>query len=349
MKVPTLEVDFYQKSLLGTSGISKPIVVTASDGNDYFIKNQNVYSKHDKRWFEFNAEFFQEFLTSKIAKFLNIPSPDIAIIRITDELLKDNPELQWEKHFIPGLHFATKKIENVQNNLLRNYEQLYRLGKPYTKRSWNDFFSSLYNKDAIPKIIALDLFTMNVDRFTNLNNLIISETVNGRKIISFDYGHCFFGPYYDIDHKPDKNLSCTQIDLDNSSEVKLMAQRISVYFRRLAIVHGEAQSGLGIIFSALQHQIVFKKGDVSINPFEKIIDQIEHFSDALIKEYIDSIPEEWIVGAAWQKDEYFEFLKRQKVLTRPILLKLISDGYFENFGEGGTLKWQTGKNTIIQS
>lgn len=348
MEVPTLEVDFYQASLLGDKGISKPIIVTASDGNDYYVKNQNIYIPNQKKWICFNADFFQEFLTSKIANILNIPTPDIAIINISDELLSEYPELRWNQHFNVGPHFATKKIEHVQNNLIKNYEKAIRAGKPYTIRSWNEFFASVKNKGDISKIIALDLFTMNVDRFTNINNLIVSETEDGRKIISFDYGHCFLSPHYNASSELNSELAINDIDQSNSVEVQLYAQKVAAYYRKLSAQHGQLKFGLGIIFQALQKQINFTNNNNPFNPFGNIINQMENIQEDELKQIIESIPEEWVVGAVWQKNEYLEFLKRQESLTRYIILRLAMDGYFDNFEKGGTLKWQTEKNISMQ-
>jgi hypothetical protein len=347
LDVPELEVDFYHKQLTPTEGVSKPIVVTASDGNEYFLKNESVRSDKDQSWTQFNADFFQELLVSHIARSLNINTPDVAIINITDELIEDYPDLKWNNHFNPGPHFATKKIENVQNNLLRNYEKAYLAGKTYTKRSWNSFFASINNKEIIPKIITLDLFTSNVDRFTNLNNILVSDTPTGRELISIDYGHCFFGPRYEI--YPDANLNFNKIDTSNDVQLSHFTKSITDFYRRLAVQHAEGEHGLGIIFEELQKFIRFGGKSNDINPFDQIVAQVENYSDTILETYINAIPKEWIVGSAHQKNDYLNYLVRQKPLVRPLIEKFVKEKYFENYNENGDqLKWIKEKNMNIQ-
>lgn len=67
-----LFIDMIHESLNPKIGVSHPIAITASDGNDYILKNDLVINEDGTSTHQ-DAEFFQESLGMQLAGYLNIP------------------------------------------------------------------------------------------------------------------------------------------------------------------------------------------------------------------------------------------------------------------------------------
>lgn len=99
MRILNIDVPLFSQS--PNQGISHPLMVIASDGNTYILKNQKINN--------FDAMFFQESLSTQLAKQLGIPVPDWKIIEVDNKTLVNFPELQFKYKFEPGKYYATKK------------------------------------------------------------------------------------------------------------------------------------------------------------------------------------------------------------------------------------------------
>lgn len=315
------------------TGISRPIIVIGEDGNTYILKNQNVFNSKINRWVTFDCMFLQELLVYQIAKYLDIDTPDCAILNVDEQLLNANPELRFENRYTPGIHFGSKLIDNVENNIVENYEKMMRLGKPYIKKSWNAFFKKIHNPENIPKVIALDFLTGNFDRFNNVGNLIVANINKKRKIFAIDHGHCFFGPTWDT--KKQKLMQhVTQVN-----HQQYINEIVAQYFQ-ITIDIKKPFSGLGIIFRAIDQHI--DVSDPEDHSFIDVVSKIESISPSTIDLWFDIIPDEWYVDKRVQKSHYKQFILRQKDIVRGIINELARGSAFSSH-TGGELKWKERK------
>ncbi|MGE7937351.1 HipA family kinase [Bacillus paramycoides] len=321
-----LEVELFLKELGDDQpGMSKPVMVIADDGEQYILKNQNVFDPRPQKWVTWDCMFLQETLVYNIATHLQVPIPECAAITVDKEFIDHAPTLNFKHRYSPGVYFGSKVLENVENNLLDGYQQLLNLGKPYVKTSWNNFFKKITNKDDIPKIIALDLLTANFDRFGNTGNILISRENTDRKMYIIDHGHAFSLPSWSIQKR----------------EFMMQASQNPAYIQHvLQTLHGASGnqpfSGLGKIFRALEQYI-----DIS-NPnqhcFQNIVHEIETISPPLINEWLTDIPEEWFVDKTNQIPLYTRFLMQQKDLIRILINHMAMLGAFDSH-TGGDLSW----------
>lgn len=319
-----LKVDAYLPELGNNRpGQSRPVSVICNDGNTYFLKNQNVHLNNE--WKNFNSMFFHEMFVSNIANYLGLLTPETAIIELDKQTLDQHPTLTFSNRFEPGLHFGSKLIDNVENNLMDNYKQLMLAKKKYIKTSWNTFFKNIYNKDDIPKIIALDLLTFNLDRFTNTGNLIIANNNGKREIYTIDHGHCFRGPIWDF------NKQTFLKSVDNGDHYNL--QVIQEY---MSVNEHKPLSGLGVIFKAIEELVDFS--NPNNHSFMEVVFMVENITSQTIDEWFLNIPNSWYINTDTQKANYKKFILTQKNNIRHIISLLVHYGAFSNI-TGGDLEW----------
>ncbi|WP_283593245.1 HipA family kinase [Limosilactobacillus galli] len=332
----TLNIDVPLFSQVPAQGISHPLPVIASDGNTYILKNQN--SRDDSK--DLDAMFFQEALSTQLAQKLNIPVPDWAIIEIDNQTLLNFPELQFQYKFEPGKYYATRRIENVANDLvaLLNEEIMCKTRGAAIKL--HNIFNKISNKNDIPSIILFDFWVSNVDRFTNSGNLILRIDGKGNYIIAIDFSHCFFGPFWD---KTKQSDFLEIINAVKMSKVRQLSANLTNLYLNLSRDTGQLQWKLGLVFDELQKQIVFNNK----NPFKQAMFKINNISNRQIASMMDKIPANWIVGGADQKALYLNYLNAQKSILPDLMQYQAEQQLYTNF-KGGTLEWRKEKNINIQ-
>lgn len=111
-----------------------------------------------------------EFVCYKLAKLLDIPIPDAALINIDQNSINADPLLQ--KHNItPGLHFGSEFIRKSQPSV-----------QP-------PLINIIQNQEDIPSIILFDQIIYNNDRTENLGNLLID--LKEKRVLVIDHSHPF--------------------------------------------------------------------------------------------------------------------------------------------------------------
>lgn len=239
-----LEIDSYLPNMGKIDGISKPVKIIASDGEVYFLKSDYVYEK--KEWIQLDACFFQEMFAYQIANFLEVPSPEFAIIKIEKDLLDDFPELRFEHHFKEGIYLASKSVEPVTQELKNIFVLMVNYDMNYSSRKLTEFYKSLININDLPKILFFDILTMNSDRFTNDGNIMFQKETDGLKSFSIDYGFCFFNPFWNSKIVPNTAKQALLLDTSKGTE---RADKIINRFNTLSLRHAQKNFSFGIAFS----------------------------------------------------------------------------------------------------
>lgn len=333
-------VDTFLKDQSPSQGQSRPLLVQASDGNQYFIKNNMV--RINGSWVDENAAFFNEVVSHKIAKYLSVPTPEIAILEIESDIMSANSDLLFERRFKKGLYFGSRKIEQAENNLLDNYVNLLRLRKPYISRSWNSYFNNISNPHDISLIIAMDLLLANFDRFDNTGNLIIGNNNNNKRtLFALDHGHCFFGPVYDTSKESLLKLNNV---LGNQESIN---EYVSIHIREVIMIaqydrdnrrdHSRPFNLAGSVFRAIERHVNLENNDN--HSFIDPVYKVEQLHLTQIMDMFSDIPEEWIAGGQAQIKSYSEFIYRQSRIIRYIIQGMVTSGAFSNY-RGGILSWK---------
>ncbi|KAF2424063.1 HipA family kinase [Bacillus subtilis] len=302
-------------------GISKPALVLADDFQKYILKTQKVVVGGKRE--DYNCMFLNEIVSYKIAQYLGVPIPDAAIAFVDPRLIEDDREILFVHKFEEGHFFASQELENTEENLVENYQQMFQMGRPYIKRSWNAFFDNIKNPEDIAKIVAFDLLIANRDRFRNEGNLLIANTEEGRKVFAIDHGHAFFGPTWTSSKIQNMRLAPT-------------GQYVDSFTNYLVDTNEGKIDGLGMIFNAIQSKIDLT--DVKNHSFMNIIAEIEHINERTVDSFFEGIPHEWFIEYDMQTTIYKDFLLKQKGLIRYIIQNLMNINAFSNT-VGGVLHW----------
>lgn len=320
-QIPYVEVDTFLKPL--GQGVSNPVLIIASDSNKYILKTQFVEINGGR--LHYNCLFFNELLTYKIARYLDVPIPPCAIVRVDKDHLNHGPELRFVYRFTEGLHFASKEIEGNENNLLDGYLNLIKMNKPYIKRSWNAFFDRIQNGSKIARIIAMDLLIANFDRFVNEGNLLVASGTNGRMVYAIDHGHAFFGPIWDT---------------RKISELRKVNSPNYIHYHTTQLLNLGMRTGLfagfGEIFKAIEGYVDLT--DPDNHSFIDVVERIESIDEPLLDSWFEEIPDEWYVDKKSQIAEHKNYILRQKDYIRFFVQHLASNRAFSNY-RGGVLKW----------
>lgn len=337
MNINHESVDAIMTSLMPSSGQSKPISILASNGKEYMLKRQLVAI--DGNQVNEDSVFMQELFVTQIASKLQIPVPNVAILEITQKFIDANKDFLFQYKLTPGLYFGSEVLPNVENNLVKNYQLAAQIGKPYVIKSWNSFFKKVSNPDIYTSIIALDLLTVNNDRFNNEGNILVTRKNNLRKVYAIDFGHSFLGPCWkDIT----KQIIFNQIP-DDPNQYSDFVNKIIYGFpispdkRFSGMINGAA---LGRIFRGLENNIDLS--DPANNPFSNIVNKIENLDDSEIINMLDNIPDDWIPGKNLQKSAYYDFVSKNKNIVRYYINELNKCGAFSN-SCGGDLIWINSK------
>lgn len=340
-----LTISFVHDSLDNKPGISKPILITASDGHDYVLKN-NIIEESGRR-FNFDASLMQELLVTQIAEKLHVPTPKCVIIKISKDDLAFFSKLRFSGLFSDGLYYAVEYISDTTNEIMAVLKAGREQGQKFVIREWNKIFKNIVNKEAIAKIFALDFLTMNADRFTNPGNIILKEQSDSRYLISIDYGFCFYSPFWrsPSNQMPQEKialLSENSFDFNKPAAITNYVNVVHRHFMEWSVQHGQLPFGYGIIFSSLAAVME----PTNTNPFQQIVSDIQNLSGDNIEAYLNAIPKEWFVDGEVEKQAYLDFLIRQKFLIKNILNFVSGMGLFTNL-KGGKLEWLKENNSNI--
>lgn len=331
-----LYVDTFLKDQSPSQGQSRPLLVQASDGNQYFIKNNMV--RINGTWVDENAAFFNEVISHKIAKYLSVPTPEIAILEIESDIMSANSDLLFERRFKKGLYFGSRKIDQAENNLLDNYANLLRLRKPYISRSWNNYFNNISNPHDISLIIAMDLLLANFDRFDNTGNLLVGQKNNERTVFALDHGHCFQGPLYDTNKEFFLRSNANLVDEDKLNEYISNQIGLIIYYAQYqGEDHVRPFNLAGAIFKAVEQHV--DVSDIHNHSFTHVVARIEQLTPESVLKFFADIPDEWIAGGQAQIKSYSEFIYRQGHILRYIIQRMVTSGAFSNY-RGGILSWK---------
>lgn len=336
MHIKNEYVDQFDASLSPNLGMSQPVAILASNNKKYYLKREHIIDDTGRPVFE-NAVFLQELFVSQLANELQIPVPDCAILTLEDDILKDNKDLAFRYHLTPGLYYGSEILPNVDNNLVANYKEGIKQHQPQLRRSWNSYFRNVSNPNAYPSIIALDLLTANFDRFSNVGNILVAEKNNKRLVYTFDFGHCFFMPFWNENKiKLMQSIPSAQQDYEQYVDF-IIGQHLRFSNKPLV--------PLGTIFDGMQSNIYFENN----NPFDDTISMINNISPNKLASFLNYIPEDWLdSNKQLQFDMYIQFIEKSKSMLIHLLDRLYELGAFSN-SIGGTLKWGTkGINYGIQ-
>jgi hypothetical protein len=165
-------------------GGSQAHLLRADDGNLYVTKFQNN-PQHVR-------VLANEFLATRVARFLGLPVPDVDIIAVPDWLIEDSPSLRIE----------------VASRLIRCASGL-QLGIRYAADLWQDRISDhlpdpkfeyVKNKQDFWRIVVLDKWLGNCDG----RQAVFTRRVNQREYDAtfIDHGYCFNGPEWTFPDLP---------------------------------------------------------------------------------------------------------------------------------------------------
>lgn len=157
--IPTYNTHKLEKVF--TVGKTTPFLVQTDNGF-YVVKHKN----ND----DGPRVLANEFVCYKLARLLDIPIPNAALINIDQRTIEADNKLQ-ELNVKPGLHFGSEFIKKAQT-----YIQ-----PPLLER--------IINHEDIPSIILFDQIIYNNDRTNNPGNLIID--IKEKKILAIDHSHPF--------------------------------------------------------------------------------------------------------------------------------------------------------------
>lgn len=143
------------------NGITQPMLFQTDQGF-YVVKNKSNV--------EGPRVLINEFVCYKLAKILNLPIPDAALINLNQSTIDTDPSLQKD-NISPGIHFGSKFIPKSQTSIQPPLVDL------------------VINKDDIPSIILFDQIVYNDDRTLNKGNLLID--LKEKMILAIDHSHTF--------------------------------------------------------------------------------------------------------------------------------------------------------------
>ncbi|SDL16857.1 HipA family kinase [Siphonobacter aquaeclarae] len=153
-----------------------PVKFLCEDGNLYYCKNRITLNK-----FEIDLLAY-EVICNRFLKYLNISTPDIALVEVAAGTWFGNRLSKNKKYLKPGIVcFGSKDIPDsvLITDLFID-----------PSRSW---YKKIYNLQDLIRIAIFDIWVNNVDRGRQLSigrnyNLLLSDSGNGRLIHAFAFG-----------------------------------------------------------------------------------------------------------------------------------------------------------------
>lgn len=145
------------------NGTTQPFSVKCSDGKIYVLKGINDHCD--------GKTLFNELISFRLAKLLNLPIPNGKVIDLPLERIRECVEMDLLK-FKSGSCFASE----------------YMLGN---SRVNPPLLKSISNKSDIPGIILFDQLILNEDRTMNDGNLFFEK--RSKRLMIIDHSHIFGG------------------------------------------------------------------------------------------------------------------------------------------------------------
>lgn len=176
--IPKVSTEFLVEEIK-TSGHS-PLKFICDDGQTYYCKYLVDFNPS-----EINCLAY-EIVAHYLLKAIGIPTPDIALVEITQGTL-DKTKIKINRRANEGtVCFGSKSVE--PSNEISEFEVCT------TKRD----YTFIVNPEDIVKIAMFDLWINNVDRGRFIDpgfnyNLLSVAHANGRKIMAFDHAFIFGG------------------------------------------------------------------------------------------------------------------------------------------------------------
>lgn len=320
-----IEVEAFLKPM--GEGVSRPVLVLGDDFEEYILKNEKIDNNGNIQ--KFDCMFVNELLAYQLGCYLGVPMPEAVIAYVDSNFINDDPSIRFAYRFENGKYFATQKLSAVENNILENYTQLMRMGKPYIKTSWKNFLKNIKNKSSIATILAFDILIANFDRYDNMGNILVDSS-KVRNIYAIDHGHSFFGPIWSNDKINALNLASLTKEYINTY-TNVIANQIYNY--------GDL-TGTGIIFKSLEEHINLE--DLKSHSFCDVVEKIENISEDMLDGWLNNIPNEWYIDKDLQSAYYKNFILQQKNVVRYIIQDMACKNAFSNY-KGGILEWRNQK------
>ncbi len=123
-----------------------------------------------------------EFVTNKLAHFMEVPVPEGVFVEMDEQFLTINPSVKQicNPPVSTGLHFGTVRVVGVYQ------------GPPAS------VVNKIANKASVAGIIVLDILTRNSDRKMEHCLLVSPDFAPAQMYLSaIDHGHCFGSPNWD--------------------------------------------------------------------------------------------------------------------------------------------------------
>jgi hypothetical protein len=150
---------------------SSPVLVLANDSKNYVCKYQMAPSAN------YSGLLVNEFVASKMLKFWEIESPEIAIVNVKPEHVNMEDlrlQLNW---------FKIPCFGSLHSNFYREVDSFLSESSRYQSQAMN--YDNLFLKIAL-----FDLWTSNEDRHHGNYNLMLDTTQNN-KLIPIDHANIF--------------------------------------------------------------------------------------------------------------------------------------------------------------
>ncbi|MCM3488760.1 hypothetical protein M3689_05495 [Alkalihalophilus marmarensis] len=153
-----------------TNGCTEPLLMNTTGGAHVVKVLENEQGP---------KALINELVCYKLGKQLKIPIPQVALIELTEELIRADSELT-KRNVKPGLHFGSSHVPKSAPSI----------GEP--------MLSFARNKEDIPRIILYDQIIYNADRTKNKGNLLLD--MKEKRLVAIDHTHTFkLGTIWDIE------------------------------------------------------------------------------------------------------------------------------------------------------
>ncbi|MGO4888010.1 HipA family kinase [Anaerobacillus sp. MEB173] len=157
--IPTYDILSFEREI--GNGVTNPLLMRTQ--HDLYVVKTIDHKEEPK-------VLINELVCYKLAKLLDIPIPDVAVVNISQHIIQSTPKL-IELGVQPGKHFGSKFVSKAQPNL---QPPMLRIAT---------------NLEDIPSIILFDQIIYNDDRTTNRGNLLFD--LKQKRLLAIDHSHVF--------------------------------------------------------------------------------------------------------------------------------------------------------------
>lgn len=328
-------------------GQSVPINVLASDNRNYVMKKQSHGYPIENP--DLYCSYFQEILSYGLAEKLDLTTPKIVVLNLSDNIVSKNRELLFKYKFFPGLKLGTSLINPISRKIKLLSNQYRISGNIKYLNQIKKLTSSITNKNDYFKLFVLDIFVGNFDRIGNLGNILIRNVNDDLNLIAIDFDYSFLGGVnYDIAKKQKLNYQykdSKSVDKDNDKSVIDYCEHCANIYFDLINRNIEMQYALSGLLS-------ISNNSNENNPFFNAINILQNLSAMDINMLFENIPKKWVVSD-YEIQDYKNFLViQQQILPRlvkTIYNKLLSIEVMTSNGKEKMWTWNTNqKNAGIQ-